>query len=148
MEGMTPRQEAEFANLNDTKVAGSGSFAPGETWYWEKNGDAGFLITAGLLSGSRKSIQFSLITPKNLDYIKSVKINVMKVNIRHSDGGYLPQTSGYVTGGVELADYGTLIAEKASSNCIGVKLDLTTASSFTNNCPLVVSVEELSITFS
>lgn len=92
----------------------------------------GFTV-AGYLTGSKKNIEFSVPTEKSMVNIKSITINTLKVNIRHSDGGYIYSQVDLV-GETDI----TLIARKATNNIIMFTINAENAYDFTNNTPVSV----------
>ncbi len=98
-------------------------------------------ICVGQLTGGNTNVEFFIPLNKIIDNnITTVTVSLTKCNIRHSDGGYIGTNT-------DLADLGTISCIKCS-NGIFVRLVLTTASTFTNNCPVSVHIINGKILFS
>lgn len=96
----------------------------------------GFTV-AGLLTASKTSIQFSVPVGKSMANIKNITINKLKVNIRHSDGGYIYNQVDLV-GETDI----TLKASIATNNMITFSIASENAYDFTNNAPVSVYIYE------
>lgn len=108
-----------------------------------KSGDT-FSISSlnctGHLTSSKTQMVFSIPTVKRLNNINTIKLGTIYVVIRHSDGGYIASN-------VKLDTLGTLAVAKDTDNSIRVTLTLSTATTFTNNCPIAVYLYNGTITF-
>ena len=112
----------------------SNHYSSGDTY--EING---YAALPGLLTGSAKSIHFTIFTPKDLSDISSITINSYNLDIRHPNGGYIATALTSVSG--------TIQALKRSPNIVDITITLNTATSFTNNTPVSVAVNSLKLTF-
>ena len=91
--------------------------------------DCAGVVCAGSLTGSNKTVQFFIFLPKpSTSGLKATLSG--KWIIRHADGGY-------ILNGNTLQSIGTVTA-KVYELGIYVSIALSNASSFTNNCPVVV----------
>lgn len=95
------------------------------------------ISVAGYLSGANKSIVFSVPVGKSMANIKNITINKLKVNIRHSDGGYIYNQVDLV-GEIDI----TLKALIATNNMITFSIASENAYDFTNNAPVSVFIYE------
>ena len=95
---------------------------------------------AGNLTGSNKSIQFTVSTPKRLDKVNSATITG-NVIIRHADGGY-------ITNGANITTLGTIVASYKTGNQMSFGITLNEAANFTNNSVLAIVLQNCTITFS
>lgn len=102
------------------------------------------ISVAGYLSGANKSIVFSVPVGKSMANIKNITINKLKVNIRHSDGGYIYNQVDLV-GETDI----TLKASIATNNMITFGITSENAYDFTNNAPVSVFIygKNFDITF-
>ena len=107
-----------------------------------KDGDTfiipGVVHIAGGISGSAKSIIFSLVLPKSLEKISDITLNSYDITVRPVEGGYILNrvTSGLTTQIVKRVD-----------NIVTVQFNSETAFDTTNNTPCLVSLYSLSLTF-
>ena len=86
---------------------------------------------AGYLTNGKTRIQFSILLPKKFTAVTKAEISGNFV-IRHADGGYIGTVNGQT-----LQSLGT-VTVKMSGICVWVNVDLSTASTVTNNVPIVV----------
>lgn len=125
------------------QVAGEDVMAKFDDFYY-KDDDTFEVINeldcAGMLSANSKKVYFTLPLDKSLKYINTITINSLNCEVRHATGGYMATD-------VELSTLGTLSVSKASNNALKIIWTLTTASSYTNNLPVIVSIESCRITF-
>lgn len=142
--GVTPINATNLNNIETGIETNDTAIASLINDFYYKDGDAfqvsNELNCAGMLSSGRKGIYFTIPVEKNLKNITSITINSLVAQIRHSTGGYIANN-------VELSTLGTYQAYKSSNNTIEVVFTLNTASSFTNNLPVVVSIGSCRITF-
>lgn len=94
---------------------------------------------AGNLTGSNKTIQFTVPTPQRLNKVSSASISG-NVIIRHADGGYIANN-------VEINSLGTIEDGYKTQNTISFNITLNTASNFTNNSVVVIVLQNCKITF-
>lgn len=105
------------------------------------------LMVSGMLTSSCKEVWFSIPTPKNMANV-TPSVSVMGLNIRVADGGYL-LSSAYVAGGYDVVGDSdiTITAVKSTDNMITVELQKSTAWNGTNNTPVIIAIENLTIDF-
>lgn len=96
---------------------------------------------AGYITGDAKDLRFTVFTPKSLKNISTITINKMKLNIRHTGGGYVG-SSDY--------DFKTLVNEKikVNDNTIDIGIHRDTGWGITNNTPLSVQPTDMELQFS
>lgn len=126
-----------------------------ENFLYYKSGDvitfgdssqSGAYIVTGFVSGSTKTIFFSLRTDKSLKNISNITIQKMNLNIRKSEGGYInPDGGGYVSGG-----YNFLSGFSHSVFIIGqydihLRIISDTAFDVKNNTPLSFEVNNITL---
>ena len=134
----------EYLNKFKNDIENSMKYKPGDT-FEALNTSMDF---AGCVTGSAKGLHFTIFTPKNLDNIENVQVDILKANTRISGGGYLDNKS-FVAGGYDYKSLYSCTAAVRSSNSI--KLIIEKSSSFsntTNNIPVTVSVEDIKLSFS
>ena len=107
----------------------------------------GFFV-GGILTNSAKRLQFSIPLPKFIPNL-NVAVTGLKINVWITDGGYAIG-SGYVTNGYDIiADNTiTITATIATGNMLNIRLDKTTVFNGTNNTPISVQINELTLSFS
>lgn len=107
----------------------------------------GFFV-GGILTNSAKRLQFSIPLPKFIPNL-NVAVTGLKINVWITDGGYAIG-SGYVTNGYDIiADNTiTITATIATGNMLNLRLDKTTVFNGTNNTPISVQINELTLSFS
>ena len=125
---------ADENGLNKVNILNSIYYKSGD------NFDLNFLLCAGILTSSKKQVIFTIPFDKKIDKINTITGDFTNVQIRHADGGY-------IANGVDLSTIGTISIVKATNNTARVTLELTTASEFTNNCPVVVYIVDGNIVF-
>ena len=105
-------------------------------------------IFPGCVTNSGKTLVFTIMLPKSAEDVK-VEIAKLKVNARHSDGGYL-YTGTVVTEGYDLlADTNLdITGSEPSGNYYTISVVSNEALGVTNNIPVAVSVIELELLFS
>lgn len=100
----------------------------------------------GALSNSNTELRFVIFTHRGLDKISSITVNAMRLNVRHSDGGYIGASSS-ITGGYDfLANY-SVTAIKGGSNTISIVVKSSSSFGYTNNCPISIEPNEIRLTF-
>lgn len=103
--------------------------------------DAGLLMCTGVLTSGCTDILFTIPVDKRLDNINTIKADLTRCQIRHSDGGYIANNA-------DLSTLGNIAIRKgAGGNTLYITLTLTTASTFTNNCPVAVYIINGTVTF-
>lgn len=135
------------ANTNSLEVSGidilkSLYFFSGDTY-----NITGREINNGYISDSSKQINFSIILPKSMRNVTPT-ITALKVNGRHVGGGYI-FSSGYITAGYDvIADSDiTVSVSHKEDDYLTIQLIRSTAWSVTNNTPISISIESMTITF-
>lgn len=94
---------------------------------------SGFMC-AGYLTGSQKAIYFCIPLPGIKGGVSSGALSGGYV-IRDADGGYIGNSAGQT-----LQSLGT-VTVNIMPNCVYIKVDLNTASTYTNNTPIVVNCQ-------
>lgn len=114
-----------------------------EEWYL----DCTWAIFNGILTGSAKSVAFTIVTPKIMENVVPV-FKTLKLNGRSGDGQFIFAPEA-VTGGYDiLADNNIRVEiEVASGNMIGVKLTKTSAFNGKNNTPVALQNGSMRIKF-
>lgn len=105
-------------------------------------------IVAGDVTNSTTLCRFTLITPKLLSNISSIKINALKGNARNTTASKYLDNKNYVAGGNDYLSLYTCSAYKSSENSITVEMEKSSAMADTsNNTPVSVALEEFNVTF-
>ena len=94
---------------------------------------SGFMC-AGYLTGAPKAIYFCIPLPGLKGGVSSGALSGSYV-IRDADGGYIGNSAGQT-----LQSLGT-VTVNIMPNCVYIKVDLNTASAYTNNTPIVVNCQ-------
>ena len=104
------------------------------------------IYTGGTVTGSTKSLNFTITVNKSLKNISKVTINSMTLLVRTTAGNYLNNASGgLIYGSTSGITYNTYIT---SENTILIQLASTNAyTNVTNNTPVNVAVSSFKITF-
>ena len=116
-----------------------------------KSGDAysvsGRIVDNGYISDSSKQINFTIILPKSMKNVTPT-ITDLKVNGRHVGGGYI-FSSGYVTAGYDVLNDSSITVSILSKedDYLTIQLARSTAWSVTNNTPISMSIESMTISF-
>ena len=107
----------------------------------------GFFV-GGILTNSAKRLQFSIPLPKFIPNL-NVAVTGLKINAWITDGGYAIGNS-YVTGGYDVVADNTITITPtvATGNMLNIRLDKTTVFNGTNNTPISVQINELTLSFS
>lgn len=101
----------------------------------------------GCVTGSTKGLRFSLCTPKLLNNISSVTVEVLKANTRLSSGGYL-DNKAFTAGGYDYVSLYTCTASVSSDNYVMLVAEKSSAfSGTTNNTPVCVTVHSIKLIF-
>lgn len=101
------------------------------------------ITLGGIVTGNSTNISFTLPLPKRLNKVSNVNISTMVLNIRKVAGGYLPSSAGYEP----LIDANTTISTRLFDNLLAVTITRNSAFDVTNNTPVGVSINSLSLTF-
>lgn len=129
-------------DMNEIKSVVNSNYDSEQDDIYYKTGDTfsivdnyGGYYTGGAISGSNKSIVWSIVVPKSLKNITSITVNSMTLTIRHSSGGYI-----YSSASLSQID-GNIVPYIVSDNMITFVNERTTAASgATNNTPVVVGM--------
>ena len=117
-----------------------------------KSGDtynvSGRIVDNGYISDSSKQINFTITLPKSMANVTPT-ITELKVNGRHVGGGYV-FSSGYVTAGYDVLNDSDITVSILSKedDYLTIQLVRSTAWSVTNNTPISISIESMTISFS
>ena len=105
------------------------------------------LFLSGLLTSGGKRICFSIQTPKSMAGV-TPSLTSLRMNPRHSDGGYMIGSS-YVSGGTqEVGASGyTIYVAKTDDYHITINIVRSSAFNGTNNTPCVMQIDELKLSF-
>ena len=106
----------------------------------------GFFV-GGILTNSAKRLQFSIPLPKFIPNL-NVAVTGLKINVWITDGGYAIG-GGYVTGGYDVINDNTITITPtiATGNMLNLRLDKTTVFNGTNNTPISVQINALTLSF-
>ena len=109
---------------------------------------SGRIVDNGYISNSSKQINFTLTMPKSMANVTPT-ITDLKVNGRHVGGGYV-FSSSYISAGYDvLADSNlTVSVLRQEDDYLTIMIESSTALSVTNNTPISISIEALTISFS
>lgn len=110
---------------------------------------AGRIVDNGYISNSAKQINFTITLPKSMANV-TVQLTDLRLNARHSNGGYV-FGSGYVTNGYNVLTDSSLTVTilTQADDFLTIQIESATAfSGVTNNTPVSISMENLTISFS
>ena len=133
---------------NDEGVELSGwdlLFHDGDTYTFNNS----WMILAGIVTGSKQALAFSLPLPKIAQGL-NVSITTLKINVRHSDGGFT-LTNNSVDGGYNVLTDNTLSVSVALINptMLGIRIAKSSGQfNGTNNSPQAIQVGEITLSFS
>lgn len=109
------------------------------------------IYAIGNVTGSKKSLDFTVQLPKSLEDIKNVTFNEIKINARHADGGYT-LTDTYLKDGYDVLSDSTIVVTykiNTGTNAITINLDKSSgAFNGTNNTPQSIEINSLKFTCS
>ena len=107
----------------------------------------GFFV-GGILTNSAERLQFSVPLPKFVPNL-NVAVTALKINVWITDGGYAIGNA-YVTGGYDVVADNTITITPtlATGNMLNLRLDKTTDFNGTNNTPISVQINALTLEFS
>ena len=117
-----------------------------------KSGDTyrvtGRIIDNGYISNSSKQISFTVTLPKSMKNVTPT-ITDLKVNGRHVGGGYV-FTNAYISAGYDVLNDSNINVSILSKqdDFITIMLESNTAWNVTNNTPVSMSIESMTISFS
>lgn len=94
--------------------------------------------TGGCITGSSKTIMFSLITPKSLKDIKNITVKSINIAVRSVGGGYIVN---------EVVDVSLITPLKSADNIVSFSINYENALNAVNNTPVNVYVRTAEIIF-
>lgn len=107
------------------------------------------IYASGIVTNTLTALDFTVQLPKSLEDIKSVTFNEIKLNVRHSSGGYT-LTSAYVNGGYDVLSDSTITVTYAintGTNAITIYLDKNSGNyNGSNDVPQSIQVNSLKFT--
>ena len=105
-------------------------------------------VAGGLLTSDATKIKFIITLPRRLQNVTKINVQSLKINVRISSGGYIPNTA-YVDGGYDVLSDSTIqiYTSILTDNTIGFLLKKSSAYSATNNTPVAVEINKLQIQF-
>nr|DAW56135.1 MAG TPA: protein of unknown function DUF859 [Caudoviricetes sp.] len=110
---------------------------------------SGRIVDNGYISNSTKQINFTITLPKSMANV-TAQLTDLRLNARHSNGGYV-FGSGYVTNGYNVLTDSSLTVTilTQADDFLTIQIESATAfSGVTNNTPVSISMENLTISFS
>lgn len=110
---------------------------------------SGRIVDNGYISNSTKQINFTVTLPKSMANV-TAQLTDLRLNARHSNGGYV-FGSGYVTNGYNVLTDSSLTVTilTQADDFLTIQIESATAfSGVTNNTPVSISMENLTISFS
>lgn len=124
-------------------VAGSVGYVKGEVF-----SNSNPLIIGGLITNNAAELEFTIPTVKSMSDLTPT-LTELKLNITDVGGDYVLD-SDYVEGGYNvLTDSSlTVTVVKSTDNTLLIKVQKSTAWSSTNNTPIIVEVDKISISYS
>ena len=133
-------------NQSTTSCRVNVDYKPGDTYYVkcpQANMIGGL---GGTLSNSNTEVRFILLLPRSLVNIKSVTVNILKLNIRHPDGGYIGPSSAVDNGYDFLSNY-PIYVHLMGENMLNICIKNVNGWGYTNNTPLSIEPNEIKLTF-
>ena len=115
------------------EIYGDVFYSSGETYQI-----SGQVYVGGGLTGSSKSVLFTVFLPKRVNKITSLSVSGLNVAIRHTGGGYW-MNGEVASSNIEVVDF------KANYVTLGINASTATG---TNNTPCSVYIRSLTLTFS
>lgn len=106
------------------------------------------IYASGIVTNTLTALDFSVGLPKSLEEIKSITITEMKLNARHSDGGFT-LSSSYVNGGYDvLSDSNITVTYSINTGINAVAFYVNTKSKYngTNDTPQSVQINSIKFT--
>lgn len=125
-----------WTEWKEYSITDDSSFQDGDVYKLDNGG----YYTGGTVSGSAKSLLFSVNTHKSLKNISNIVLNNLTLTVRKVEGGYLFQ-------GTPLSDIaGNVIVEKINDNTIRFTITMDAAFDTVNNTPVGVCLDALRLT--
>ena len=107
------------------------------------------IYASGIVTNTLTALDFTVQLPKSLEDIKSVTFNEIKLNVRHSSGGYT-LTNAYVNGGYDVLSDSTITVTyviNTGTNAITIYLDKNSGNyNGSNDVPQSIQVNSLKFT--
>lgn len=119
-------------------------FHDGDTYTFDNT----WMILTGIVTGNKQTLAFSLPLPKIAQNL-NVSITALKLNVRHSDGGFT-LTNNSVNGGYNVLTDNTLSVDVALINptMLGIKITKSSGQfNGTNNSPQAIQIGEITLSF-
>ena len=115
----------------------------GESDMYHKSGDTYSISSlysnvGGCLTSAKKQVRFAVFTLKSLANISSITVNAATLTIRNTAGNYILDASSVTS---------SVTAQKAGDNCIYLVYIASTAMAGTNNTPVAIEINKLTLTF-
>ena len=107
----------------------------------------GRIVDNGYISDSSKQINFTVTLPKSMKNVTPT-ITKLKVNGRHVGGGYI-FSNGYISAGYDVLNDSNINVSILSKqdDFLTITLQATTSWNVTNNTPISMSIESMTISF-
>lgn len=103
-----------------------------------------YFIVGGLLTTSATEIKFSIVLPKTIES-QFILVTELKLNVMHS-GSYIPNI-GYVEGGTDFIEGNSVKAYKITDNIVGIAIKSNSSFNATNNYPLAIEINKITLQF-
>lgn len=144
----TDQGETWRLNVNSGGVFLATKYKAGSSFYYVSSSNQVPIILPGLLTNSGTEGKFSINLGAPI-IASGVTVNIFKGNIRTSNGGYWINTA-YVTGGQDyLNTSGVTVTAGIAGNQVNLVIARSSAQSgVTNNTPMSMELNALSLTFS
>ena len=137
-------QDSESLEVNGVNILDQLFYKAGDTYTV-----SGRIVDNGYISNSTKQINFTITLPKSMANV-TAQLTDLRLNARHSNGGYV-FGSGYVTNGYNVLTDSSLTVTilTQADDFLTIQIESATAfSGVTNNTPVSISMENLTISFS
>ena len=136
-------EDSESLEVNGFNILNQLFYKAGDTYTV-----SGRIVDNGYISNSTKQINFTITLPKSMANV-TAQLTDLRLNARHSNGGYV-FGSGYVTNGYNVLTDSSLTVTilTQADDFLTIQIESATAfSGVTNNTPVSVSMENLTISF-
>ena len=137
-------EDSESLEVNGFNILDQLFYKAGDTYTV-----SGRIVDNGYISNSTKQINFTITLPKSMANV-TAQLTDLRLNARHSNGGYV-FGSGYVTNGYNVLTDSSLTVTilTQADDFLTIQIESATAfSGVTNNTPVSISMENLTISFS
>ena len=103
----------------------------------------------GYLTSSKEKVQFTIPVDKSLANISTITVKALKGNFRSVAGGYIGASSEFVSGGYDYYSDSNYTFEviKCSDNLVSILVQKSSDYDATNNTPVAIEINELSLEF-